>query len=88
MQAALLALGSVKDVHPERQLSRSMLWDGATSEEGADAEASLLDCSLLQEGSGIDGSIAKRPGRCVLELYRTSIAITPSGTAKMIDLKQ
>ena len=65
MQAALVALETVKDIHPERRLTRSLLRE--ESEAGhPDVEGSLSECSLLQEGSGIEGSVAKRPGRCAV----------------------
>ena len=66
VQAALLALKTVKDVHPEKRLTRSLQWGDAVSEN--DVGASLSHCSLLQKGSSIDGSIAKRPGRCSIRL--------------------
>ena len=69
MQAALVALETFKDIHPERQLTRSLLHEEGRAEYG-DVEASLSECSLLQEGSRIDGSVAKRPGRCTARLPR------------------
>jgi len=69
VQAALLALKTVKDVHPEKRLTRSLQWGDAVSEN--DVGASLSHCSLLQKGSSIDGSIAKRPGRCGIRLNKS-----------------
>ena len=66
MQAALLTLHTVKDLHPERQLTRSLLWEEPQSGRTADVNGSLAECSLLQTGGGVDGSVAKRPGRCVI----------------------
>ncbi len=63
LQAALVTMKTVKDIHPERRLTRSLLREESGAGH-ADVEGSLSECSLLQEGSGIDGSVAKRPGRC------------------------
>ncbi|CAL5228891.1 g12106 [Coccomyxa viridis] len=60
--AALVTMKTVKDIHPERRLTRSLLREESGAGH-ADVEGSLSECSLLQEGSGIDGSVAKRPGR-------------------------
>ena len=67
-QAALVALETVKDIHPERRLTRSLLREDDAAGH-ADVEGSLSECSLLQEGSGIDGSVAKRPGRCAVRAF-------------------
>ena len=67
MQAALLTLHTVRDIHVERQLTRSLLWEGKTqSGRTPDVNGSLAECSLLQTGREVDGLVAKRPGRCVI----------------------
>ena len=66
MQAALLTLHTVKDIHLERRLVRSLLWEETQSGRTAGVDKSLAECSLLQTGGGVDGLVAKRPGRCVI----------------------
>ena len=70
LQAALLTLQSVKDIHPERRLTRSMLWEDPESGGDVGTEDSLLHCSLLQKGGSIDGPIAKRSGRCDFRTHK------------------
>lgn len=70
LQAALLTLQSVKDIHPERRLTRSMLWEDPKSGGDVGTEDSLLHCSLLQKGGSIDGPVAKRPGRCDFQTHK------------------
>lgn len=70
LQAALLTLQSVKDIHPERRLTRSMLWEDPKSGGDVGTEDALLQCSLLQKGGSIDGPVAKRPGRCDFRTHK------------------
>lgn len=62
----MLTLHTVKDIHPERQFTKSLLWEETQPERTADVNGLLAKCSLLQTGRGVDGSVAKRPGRCVI----------------------
>ena len=52
MQSCLLRDGSVKDIHPDRQLSRSLAW---ASSETPTSSALYHDAS--------SGHVRKRPGR-------------------------
>lgn len=62
LQAALLAAPFVRDIHPERKLTRSLAWVDAAQEAG-DAPPPPpppCNCSLCV---GADGAVVKRPGR-------------------------
>ena len=66
-QAQLLSISSVRDVHPDRQLTRGLAWDSGSA-ASAEAEEPQVDgqCSrglLTWEEDG--DRIRKRPGRCV-----------------------
>lgn len=52
LQACLLREARVKDIHPDRQLTRSLAWDSSGGAFGG---------SLHHDAS--DGTIRKRPGR-------------------------
>ena len=67
-QAALLAAPFVRDIHPERKLTRALAWVKTAPEaaEVVDAAASAAppafnaSCALCV---GPDGAMVKRPGR-------------------------
>ena len=77
LQAALLTLQGVKDIHLERRLTRSMLWEDPESGGDVGTEDSLLHCSLLQKGGSIDGPIAKRSGRCDFRTHKAPCTQAP-----------
>ena len=72
VQARLLSVPGVRDVHPDRQLTRALAWEGDTA---ASAQAEVGPAEELAVGGQRsrrlptweeDGDrIRKRPGRCV-----------------------
>lgn len=60
MQEMLSKLPFVRDIHPERRVTRALMWD----KEGVSPEAArAAGCSLWQDGDAVGSTVRKRPGR-------------------------
>ncbi|CAL8462817.1 g2351 [Coccomyxa elongata] len=59
-KAALGGLSFVKDVHPERRVTRALMWAEGDSSHDSEGRAG---CSLWQEDGDVHAAIRKRPGR-------------------------
>ena len=51
----------MRDVHPERRVTRALMWEDA----GLSDDKDLPGCSLWQENGDVHAAVKKRPGRYI-----------------------